>query len=269
MKNVIKIIDTHVHIGNKEKCREIVSNSPYKNIYKLYDSINVEALDYINEYTKELDNYFAMPMVFKETNISIANEEILIYANKNRKAIPVLLVPNDDDFDSTLNKMRYNILKEHFLLHLAVDYKKRIKSYQYLSDVNGFLLLHPLSNGVKEYISMLRKNFPNMNIIVAHLGRNGNCDELYTKEMIEFCSMDSKIYSDISTITNLDLIKYAIEHYKVDKILFGSDFPCFQGPIPSIKAQISYLERLELSLEQFEKILYFNAKQIINLVRKQ
>lgn len=263
----MKIIDTHIHFGNQKSCENIVQNSLYRNVYKLYNSVNVTALSSFDDYVKNLDSFIVMPMVFKETDINEANNDIINYFNDNLRAVPVLLVPNDKDFDNNFRIMKYNILKEHFLVHDYNDYKDRSLGYQYLSDNQGFLILHPLSTISKQYIETLRSEYPNMNIIVAHLGRNGQCDEQFTKDMIDFESKDDRIYTDISTISNKGLIKYAVDRYGEDRIFFGSDYPYFSNDIPPVEEQVLILQNIDLSDEQRDKILYSNAKKMIKKLR--
>lgn len=259
----MRIIDTHIHFGNQKSCENIVKNSLYKNVYKLYNSVNVNALGTFKDYVKNLDFFIVMPMVFKETDINKANNDIVEFFSDDLRALPVLFVPNDKDFDNNIRIMKYNILKEHFLVHDYKNYKDRSLGYQYLSDNHGFLILHSLSTVSKEYIKTLRSEFPNMNIIVAHLGRNGQCDEQFTKDMIDFCYGDDRIYTDISTISNKKLIKYAVDRYGEDRIFFGSDYPYFSDDILPVEEQALILQDIDLSDEQRDKILYLNAKNML------
>ena len=263
----MRIIDTHIHFGNKKSCKDIVQKSLYKNVYKLYNSVNVTALSTFDDYVKNLECFIVMPMVFKEIDINQANNDIVKYFSDDLCAVPALFVPNDKDFDNNIKIMKYNILKEHFLVHDYDNYKDRSFGYQYLSDNQGFLILHSLSTISKKYIETLRTEFPNMNIIVAHLGRNGQCDENFTKDMIDFGSKDDRIYTDISTISNKKLIKYAVDMYGEDRIFFGSDYPYFSGDIPPVEEQALILQEIGLSDEQRDKILYLNAKKLIKKLK--
>lgn len=143
-------------------------------------------------------------------------------------------------------------MKEHFLLHNADDYKSRNLYYEYLNQNNGFLILHCKDKIRENYIRTLRNNFPNMNIIVAHLGRNTveNYYDIY-RILSEF-KLDSKIYFDISTIHSIDNIMLAIKMLGYDRALYGSDFPYEYNEIEEMKRR----EKIELSLMNNFEILY-------------
>ena len=70
-----------------------------------------------------------------------------------------------------------------------------------------------------------RHEYPKMKIIVAYLGRNGKGEYDFTSDMIDKLYSDENIYTDISTIENPDLIKYAFKKFGNSRILYGSDFP--------------------------------------------
>lgn len=257
------IIDSHVHIGKKDECENIIKNSKFKDIYRLYSCINPDTIDNTKKFLKDVDKYFAIPLFFCETDIEEANKLLLDMIKNDKKAIPILLLPKNNN--NTINLLKYNILKEHFSLHNPNDISDRIESYKYLNDVNGFLLLHTLSSETLRHVKYLRNNFPNMRIIVAHLGRNAKCDYEYTKNIIDTFSEDDKIYTDISTIDNPDLIKYAVKKYGSNRVLYGSDFPFEKSPnITEMEYMIS-LEKACLTTKEKQDLLYNSANNILKL----
>ena len=106
----MRIIDTHIHFGNQKSCKNIVQKSLYKNVYKVYNSVNVTALSAFDDYVKNLDSFIVMPMVFKETDINQANNDVVKYFNDDLRAVPVLFVPNDKYFDDNIRIMKFSIL---------------------------------------------------------------------------------------------------------------------------------------------------------------
>ncbi len=257
------IIDSHVHIGNENECEKIIKNSSYKDIYKIYSCINPKTIRDQEVFIREVDNFFAIPLFFCETDIEKANAELIRQIENNPKAIPILLMCKNQHLNNLIFMLNYNILKEHFTLHSPKDISDRNATYDYLNSQEGFLLLHTLSNNTYQHILKLRKEYPKMKIIVAHLGRNGACDYNFTTDMIEKLHKDDNIFTDISTIENPDLIRYAFKKFGSSKILYGSDFPFEKEPGIREKDYIQPAMRAKLKENEYDNLFYRNAKEII------
>ena len=219
------LIDTHIHIGDKLESKRNLETSKFKNVYRLYACLDPDVIDNTEDFVKRLDYFFAIPIVFCETDIPKANNYVLKYSQNNSGAVAVFLIDENKNFEEFVSQTRFNIFKEHFSLHNCEDVLKRSSAYDYISQNDGYLLLHTFSDKTYSYVKYLRKEFPNMKIIVAHLGRDSFGTYDYTKNMIDMLSVDEKIYTDISTIKNPNLIQYAIKKYGSERVLFGSDFP--------------------------------------------
>ena len=115
----MKQYDSHIHIGDYASNKYLVNNSKYREKYKLYSAINPEMILNQIEYTKELDDFFAIPLFFKETDIQKCNQYVIDYCNKYQKGIPTLLIDNNKYFNSNYN---IAIFKEHFLLNDFLDW---------------------------------------------------------------------------------------------------------------------------------------------------
>ena len=102
-----------------------------------------------------------------------------------------------------------------------------------------------------------------MKIIVAHLGRNNLCDYDFTTDMIDKLYLDENIYTDISTIDNPDLIKYAFKKFGSTRILYGSDFPFEKNPEIREKNYIQPAIRANLKEDEYDNLFYRNAMEII------
>jgi aminocarboxymuconate-semialdehyde decarboxylase len=55
-------------------------------------------------------------------------------------------------------------------------------------------------------------------------------------------------------------IKFAIEYYGPDRIMYGSDYPCWD---PAMALQL--IQEIGLPQADLEKILYYNARHILGL----
>ena len=165
----MRINDAHLHLFLPDRVIDILQNSQYKNKYKLYNSINQSIILNPTNYVETIDDFFAIPIIFKEINIEEENKYVLETCDSLKKGIPVTLIDINENFKGNYN---YLIFKEHFLLHKFDEWKNRSLYYEYLNEKEGFLILHCKDNIRLEYINELLKNFPKMNIIVAHLGRD-------------------------------------------------------------------------------------------------
>jgi aminocarboxymuconate-semialdehyde decarboxylase len=55
-------------------------------------------------------------------------------------------------------------------------------------------------------------------------------------------------------------MKFAIEYYGVDHVMYGTDYPCWDP-----KAALKYFGEIGLSQADTEKVMYHNARRILNL----
>lgn len=254
----MKNYDSHLHLGDYNKSIHIIKKSQYRNKYKLYSAIEPKVILTEDEYINKLDAFFAIPLFFKESNIEECNNYVEAYCNRTNKGIPVFII-NDNMFF----KHNYYIalFKEHFLLNNFENWKNRSLYYEYLSNNEGFLLLHSKDNIRIEYIKLLLENFPKMNIIIAHLGRDTYETQNFINAVLDTFKNNNRIYFDISTIHYLDNIKNAINKVGSERLLFGSDFP-FE--ILNYDIIFKYKEILAniLSIEESENIFEKNFEGI-------
>lgn len=101
------------------------------------------------------------------------------------------------------------------------------------------------------------KRVPNAKLVLAHLGA---CD--MTDEVLSFlCGED--VYFDTAYIlsrTNKSTFKEVIKRHGSDKILFATD-----SPWSDIKNDVEILKSFKLDKDTEEKILYKNAKKLLNI----
>ena len=137
----------------------------------------------------------------------------------------------------------------------------------YPSDASIRKDFNPADYSGAKHVYNLLKTYPEMKIIVAHLGMGeydkfaellDSFDNLYLDTAAVYCFNDEqkKTY-DISPPPTRDFIK---KYNK--KILFGSDFPFIPN---DISHQINVINNLDISKEEKENIFYLNAKKILNL----
>ena len=72
----MKFKDAHLHIGNYENVCNILQNTPYLNKYKLYTAINPENVKKQEVYLSKVNDFFAIPIIFKEISIKRENRYV-------------------------------------------------------------------------------------------------------------------------------------------------------------------------------------------------
>ena len=148
--------DAHLHVGNFERCSEIVFNSEYKNKYRVYSDIQLSLIRGQLEYLSTLEDFFAIPIIFREINITLENNFINSFCKNFGKGVPVGIINQFDD--STFQN--FKIWKEHFLVNNYEEFKKRLYIYEYINERNGFIIIHCKDKIRVEYINFLHSKFP-------------------------------------------------------------------------------------------------------------
>jgi predicted TIM-barrel fold metal-dependent hydrolase len=107
------------------------------------------------------------------------------------------------------------------------------------------------------YLDDIARDFPKLNIIMAHSGRGFWYDKAFHLSILH-----ENVYMEISGLPPDNLLKYFPDLEKnADKIIFGSDIPT----ISSIKKNIEKIKNLPLKTSTIEKILGLNANKILKL----
>lgn len=252
----MKIFDSHVHIAELCEIEKILATTKYKNKYKIYSAISLNAISQIKEYLKQLDGFYAIPFITKETDIVLANKRTKEFCDKFDKAIFVPLVEENREVSF---KDDFFVFKEHFLIHNYLELEKRKEYYSFLNENRYFLIIHCKDRIRIKYIKQLRTLYPNMNIIIPHMGRDVYENYEFTKKVIDAFKSDEHIFFDTSTITNVDIIKYAIQKIGFDRISFGSDYPLGFNQATEVSVSFNLFNELKISAENLNKIFYDNA----------
>ena len=207
------------------------------------------------------------------------NEWTKGFVDNHKNAIPFGCVwPDDKDRNDYILKLfdEYNFLGikvQPLVQNFYPNDERMLDIYKLIVDRGKWLTIHagtaPYTNKYLGYDTFIKliENFPNMNIIVAHLG---------TYEYTKFFKLLDKyenLYLDTAMvyIPNYIFEKWRIEvdlpkpeellQYQ-DRILFGSDFP----NIP-YDYELSTRNLFELNLPKsfYNKIFYSNAEKLFNI----
>lgn len=252
----MKYIDAHVHIADLAETTYVLANTVYKDKYRLYSCVSFEMINKIDEYLKQLYRYYAIPMIFKETNIKAANKKVEKFCIDNPQAIFVPLVENNINATFVYNSKIY---KEHFLVHDYEEWQQRAMYYEFMNDNGYSLIIHCKDKIRLTYIRTLREKFKNIHIIIPHMGRDVYQNYKFSEEVIDFFKKDDNISFDTSTITDNRILIYGIKNVGCDRILFGSDFPLEISIIPKVDEILPRLYEIGLNYSEIEKIVFKNA----------
>lgn len=256
-----KVFDAHVHYfyGGKDDMVNLLSTSPYRNMYFVYHSVNLDCLN-IESYLSEISGAFLIPFFLKETVICEANKALFEYAKSFSSSIhPIPLI---DELDDCIQYIDMSIgAKEHFIKHNAFACERRDKAYKHLNDQGKFLILHCGDNIRNNYVEYLLQRYDNMKIILAHLGAN-RMDNSATRQTIQKFSTNKRVYFDTSTIFDSNILKDACSIIPNERILFGSDIPFVLKKDPAFEA-VNVINGLNITAEEKQNILCENAKKLL------
>lgn len=115
-------------------------------------------------------------------------------------------------------------------------------------------------------VSGVMERHPNLKVYMSHTGgalpyQAGRMDKnMASSQLPELPSTYIKrMYTDIVS-PHAAGMKFAIEYYGVDHIIYGTDFPCW-----SAEQALKLFDEIELPEEDRHKILYENARRVFNL----
>ena len=210
-----EIIDAHVHLGLKSFCEQPGVNFPQglDNTYE--DTIQLMERNGIAQAVA-----LPVPHRFIDTNVSNA----YVYEAYTRypdRFIPFCRI--DENLETNLEK-GFRGVKLHFVYE-DVDIKKLKPYLQVIEDSGVPLMIHASFRGKVNEIRQILKYAPNINIILAHMGRG----HIYTGEQVTENAVALKeypnLYMDCSTVGDIPSILNVCEIMGYHKIFYGSDYP--------------------------------------------
>ena len=253
----MKIIDAHMHIGLPSFCDNENSEFQY-NLCSTYDEI-IKLMD-----TNGIDMAIILPIPHKDFNASKTNNYVFdAYQKYSDRLIPFCRI--DEHLEENIKK-GFRGVKLH-LLYEEVDIKNIKKELQQIEDANIPLIIHAkFANKVKQ-IEQILKYAPNINIILAHMGRG----HLYTGEQTIDNALALKkypnVYMDLSTVGDLQSIINVCEILGYDRVVYASDYPFGKNYFGERYRYADELNVLKQNLiyEQGELIFHKNIEKLLNL----
>ena len=259
----MKIFDSHIHYFGYsfDDFQNIIESSKYKDIFLGYKAISRKSLS-IDEHIQKMSGGFVMPYCIKETNVNSANLHLLSFF-QNIEVPEWYAVPFISwDLNKYVQFPRTIGMKEHFYLHNGFEWQNREDNYRYLNDHHLLLIIHSENLSRIDYLKFLATRYPEMYIQVAHLGSFRNCDAA-TKLVIDELAVFPRIYFDISTVFDPELIKYA-QNKVNNRVLFGTDVPYIS--CDKTNEYLNMLASINFDSEQLSCVLYENARELVEKI---
>lgn len=253
----MKIIDAHMHIGLHSFCDNENSEFPY-DLCSTYDEI-IKLMD-----ANDVDMAVVLPIPHKDFNTEKANSYVFeAYQKYPDRLIPFCRI--DEHLEENIGK-GFRGVKLH-LLYEEVDIKNIKKELQQIEDANIPIIIHAkFANKVKQ-IEQILKYAPNLNIILAHMGRG----HLYTGEQTIDNALALKkypnVYMDLSTVGDLQSIINVCEILGYDRVIYASDYPfgkTFLGERYRYGDELNALKQ-NFNHEQSMLIFHENIERLLEL----
>jgi predicted TIM-barrel fold metal-dependent hydrolase len=247
-----KLFDIHVHVG-PQSIHKRISEQRKKFALTTFTSFTIDELDdwYLRLYPKrEIVGSCIFGFPIREVDIKKANQYIIKQSNNKKNLYPLLLI-SPQSFNETIEQY-YNAQEEGIIVYGIKPYfefanKKGpftvfdVKMEEFLSkeilsfaDKEGLLLmLHTSSIGVADaavcdFILKITNNYPNIKIVLAHMGRyceKSQFVDFYNSDFLESYSKKN-IYFDMSSVSEKEVFQLIFQKdFLHDKIMFGSDLP--------------------------------------------
>lgn len=253
----MKLIDAHMHIGKHSFCDVADSDFSY-DLCSTYDEI-IELMD-----ASKVDKAIILPIPHKDFNIEKTNDYIFeAYQRYPDRLIPFCRI--DEHLEENLKK-GFQGVKLH-LLYENLDIKNIKKELQLIEDANVPLILHAKFTNKVMQIEQIFKYAPNINIILAHMGRG----HLYTGEQTVDNALALRrypnLYMDLSTVGDLQSIINVCEIIGYDRVIYASDYPfgkSYLGEKYSYSDELGVLKQ-HLIGESGERVFYKNIERLLNL----
>ncbi len=115
-------------------------------------------------------------------------------------------------------------------------------------------------------LSGMMERHPKLKVVMSHTGgalpyQSGRMDKNTPKAKLPKPASTylKRMYTDTVSPHTAGL-KFAIEYYGIDHVMYGTDYPCWEP-----KAALKLIDELNLSVADRQKLFYDNARRILGL----
>jgi len=259
----MKIIDTHVHVGLSDFCKNTNTDSFYNlnNDYKDF----VQLMD-----RNHIDRAVILPIPHKDFDSDLSNDYLIsAYREYPYRFIPFCRI--DKKLEDNI-KRGFKGAKLH-LVYEEVEISQIKNELLILEEFQVPLIVHALYKDKAKQIKKMLNIAPNLIITLAHMGRGHIYTDEHVVENAIALKKNDNVYFETSTVGNISAIEEVCNIIGDDRVIFGSDFPFGKAWFKD-KKPYDYKDELELfinsniSQSSIEKILYTNAYNLLDLDEK-
>ena len=255
----MEIIDAHVHMGLPEFIKKDEPDVGY-DLCCTYE----EMISIMNQYN--ISRAIALPIPYYQYDVKKSNEYILkAYREYPERFIPFCRI--DDNLEENLFEKGFKGVKIH-LLYENINIRNIKKQLQIIEDACVPLVVHAKFKNKVAQIEEILKYAPNINIILAHMGRG----HLYTGEQVLENAIGLRnypnVYMDTSTVGEADAITRCAEIIGYKRVIFGSDYPFAKKNLEKGYSYQNDINRIVSAFEEKQLIDVFK-QNVENLIDKQ
>jgi len=254
--------DSHVHIGKKSFIGKIKDENKDLPAYR---SISDNPWEKYAKLAVKNQIYKALifPFTLEEVDSMKANDYISQAYEMNQELFIPFYVINERRSPNELERKTLFGIKEHFYITRGKDINAYFPIYDFLQQTDKFLFIHPHMEERVERIHLIKREFPNLKIILAHSGRKW---PFTGDDVLDFIIPELRIYENVyfetSTILDPQVIGKMITEIGSHRVLFGSDYP-FEHPDGDVyKEELQAIDRLKIPDEYKENIIRNNFKNL-------
>ena len=258
----MKIIDAHVHMGLPEFIKKDESDVDY-DLCCTYE----EMISIMNQ--NNISRAIALPIPYYQYDVKKSNEYILkAYRDYPERFIPFCRI--DDNLEENLLEKGFKGVKIH-LLYENINIRNIKKQLQIIEDACVPLVVHAKFKNKVAQIEEILKYAPNINIILAHMGRG----HLYTGEQVIENAIGLKkypnVYMDTSTVGEIEAITKCAEIIGYKRVIFGSDYPFAKNYLQKDYSYQNDVSRIVNAFEgkQLVDVFKQNVEDLIDKQSKQ
>jgi glutamate-1-semialdehyde 2,1-aminomutase len=229
-----RIFDSHIHLGPRRdyiaKHADLVANTP-----EIADKITYLAdISWLLP-QRNVVGAMAIPNILGGPEIERGNQ----YVAREWPESHALMVPPTSNVDDILNAISATGPKALKCYHLLSDRKNTMDSAleEFLPETTVAaahearlpIIVHLVrpralgDMGNQEAVNRLCRKYPNMNMILAHMGRGFNPH--HTIDGIKHVSGLDNLYFDTSCVTECGAMEAVLRVYGPERLMWGSDYP--------------------------------------------
>jgi uncharacterized protein len=208
----------------------------------------------------------AFPYPLEEVDPVLANTYVLdAYRVHPKRIIPFALI--GDDVERWLAEGAKGF-KQHAILQTPERFDLAT-AYRRIAAAHVPLIIHARSvtpELVTTQIIEILKSAPDLQVIVAHMGRHTPNTSEHVEANLQGLSDRPNVYFETSTVRDPMIVKRAVELIGEDRVLFGSDTPfnSYLDPDPLAK-ELAVIRNSGLAPQIQDKILGQNLMRLLGL----